>query len=103
MMIKRIICVTLLAVTSACSTMNFVNGPVLGDTVKRDKWHHLAIVGLVEVSEPFDAGYYCDDKQWEKLTVEMTFTNVIANQTSPPLFSIWTPWTVLYECRESID
>lgn len=99
---KLIISSFLLAVLCGCSTMNFVNGPELGDTVKREQWHHLAIGSLVEVSKPFDVDYHCDDKQWEKISVKLTLPNVLANSTLP-YFSLYSPWTIEYECRESID
>ncbi len=89
---------------SACSTMNFVNGPVTGDTVKREQWHHLALVSLIELSKPFDAKYYCDNKQWEKLTVELSPSNVFsALATTTPFISLYNPWTIYYECRENIN
>ena len=88
---------------SACSTMNFVNGPVVGDTVERKQWHHIAVGGLVEISKPFDFDYYCDEKQWEKLTVELTFANLLAHTTAPQVPTLYSPWTIEYTCRESID
>lgn len=87
----------------ACSTMNFVNGPVTGDTVKREQWHHLALASLIELSKPFDAKYYCDDKQWEKLTVKLTPSNVFATAAFTPYATIYNPWTIEYQCRENID
>ena len=64
---------------SACSTMNFVNGPVLGDTVKREQWHHDALFRLIELSQPINVSYFCDDKQWEKITFELNTPNVLAS------------------------
>lgn len=88
---------------SACSTMNFVNGPEVGGNVERTQWHHIAVGGLVEISKPFDYSYYCDDKQWEKLTVELTFANLMAHTSAPQLPTLYSPWTIEYTCRESID
>lgn len=83
---------------SACAPMNFVNGPVIGDTVKREHWHHLAGVGLIELSEPFNMDYYCDNKEWEKISVQLTVPNVLASASA-----LYNPWTIYYECRDSID
>ncbi len=87
----------------ACSTMNFVNGPTLGDTVKREQWHHLAAASLIELSQPFNASYYCDNKQWEKLSVQLTPPNVFATSAFAPISFVYNPWTIEYECRDSID
>jgi len=86
----------------SCSTMKFVNGPELEDTVLREKWHHLGFNGLVEFSKPLNITEACDNKQWDTITVEKTFFNSLADATTLQ-FSIYTPWTIFYECREPID
>jgi len=87
---------------AGCSTIHFTNGPEMEETVVREKWHHSAINGLIEVSRPFDLGYACDNKQWDTVTVEKTFLNSLATFSST-YFSIYSPWAIYYECRESID
>jgi len=89
--------------TGACSTMNFVNGPVLGDTVKREQWHHDALFSLIELSQPFNVTYFCDDKQWEKITIELSTPNVLASASLTPYTFVYNPWTIEYQCRDSID
>ena len=89
---------------SGCSTIHFENGPVLDDedTVIREKWHHLAINGLIEISSPLDLKYNCDTRQWDRVTVERTFLNGLATLSSQ-FFSIYSPWAIVYACREPID
>jgi hypothetical protein len=91
-----------LLLLSSCSTIHFVNGPEMEDTVNREVWHHSALNGLIEVSPPFDVDYSCDDKQWDSITIERSFLNYIAT-ASTPYISIYSPWIIFYECRESID
>jgi hypothetical protein len=87
--------------------MHFVNGAELDETVDREKWHHSALSGFIELSPPLDIRYVCDNKQWDTITVERTFLNSLASISS----SVWTnfyidlysPWAIYYECRESID
>ncbi len=100
---KKLLILALLTL-SACSTFHFENGPVLEDeeTVIREKWHHLAINGLIEISPPLDIKYNCDTRQWDRVTVERSFLNGLATASSQ-YFSIYSPWTIVYACRESID
>jgi hypothetical protein len=84
--------------TSGCAPMHFVNGPMIGDTVKREHWHHVMALGLIEVSEPFNLSYYCDNKEWEKVTVLIKAPNLLAN-----VAAVYNPWSIDYECRTPID
>lgn len=97
--------IIILLLISGCSSMHFVNGPELEDVVVREQWHHNALNGLVEVSAPVDISYVCDDKQWDTITVEQSFLNGVASLASPapPFLSLYSPWSVYYECRENID
>ncbi|PCK09329.1 MAG: hypothetical protein COA42_04805 [Alteromonadaceae bacterium] len=88
---------------SACSTMEFVNGPKMEETVIREHWHHLAIGGLIELSEPMDISYQCDDKQWDSITIEKSIFNAFTGIGSPYGIPLYAPWTIIYECREPID
>jgi len=99
---KKLLLVSLCAWLASCSTMNFVNGPKMSDTVIRAQWHHLAIGGMIEISEPMDTIYNCANQQWDSVTVERTFLNAIASSTWPYL-AVYSPWTIVYECREPID
>lgn len=71
--------------------------------VVREKWHHLGIYGLIEFSKPMNIKYYCDTKQWDTVTIEETLFNTLASNTSWPVAGIYSPWTIIYECREPID
>ncbi len=94
--------ITVLALLSSWSTVHFVNGPELEDTVVREQWHHTAINGLIEISRPINISYACDDKQWDTITVEKSFLNSLASLSSQ-YFSLYSPWAVYYECREKIE
>lgn len=89
---------TITATLTACAQMNFVNGPIIGDTVKREHWHHLTGAGLIELSAPFNMDYYCDDKEWEKVSVLLTVPNVLASASV-----MYNPWSIHYECRPPIE
>lgn len=99
----RYVFVLLLIFCASCSTLNFVNGPVMEDTVQREQWHHIGINGLIEFSKPMDVEYNCAGQQWDTVTVERTFFNTIAAVSPWPLISIYTPWSIIYECRAPID
>ena len=99
---KQAICIFICIFISACSTIHFVNGPQMEETVVREKWHHLAINGIIEISPPFNIEYNCANQQWDTITVERTFLNGLASLTSQYV-SLYSPWTIVYECRESID
>ena len=89
----------------ACSTLHFTNGPQFDQTVVREQWHHLTLNDLVEISPPMDVTYNCATQQWDTLTIERTFLNGVAGIVSQPVtgVSFYSPWTIRYSCRESID
>lgn len=87
---------------SACSTIEFVNGPKMDETVVRDKWHHLGVNGLIEFSAPLNLEYFCDDKQWDSVIIEHSLANYMATLSAPG-FGVYSPWTITYACREAID
>lgn len=87
---------------SACSTMHFINGPQMEDTVVREQWHHLAINGIFEISPPMNLTYNCGKQQWDTVTVERTFLNGLASLSSQYL-TVYSPWAIVYECRDPID
>jgi Bor protein len=90
------------ALLSACSTMNFVNGPQMENTVDRAQWHHVALLSLIELSRPMNVTYNCANQQWDTVTVERTFFNALAD-LNWPYFSLYSPMSIIYECREPID
>lgn len=98
---KMIIALCTLVVTG-CGTMKFENGPKMEETVVREQWHHLGFNGLIEFSKPMNVDYNCANQQWDSITVERTFINGLAS-LSWPYVSIYSPWTIVYECREPID
>lgn len=90
------------SVAVGCTTMEFVNGPKMEDTIVRDTWHHQGLNGLIEFSKPLDLDYSCGDQQWDSVTIERTVFNNLAT-FSYPYATLYAPWTIVYECRESID
>lgn len=99
---KLLLSVMAMVMLNSCSTVHFVNGPEMDDTVIREKWHHTAINGLIEISPPLDIAYSCDDKQWDTITIEKSFLNSLATFSSSH-FSLYSPWSIYYQCRDSID
>lgn len=91
----------------ACSTMEFVNGPKMEETIVREKWHHLGLGGLIEFSKPMDLTYHCGKEQWDSIVVEQNVFNALSSATTsfvPPfILGIYSPWTIVYECRDPID
>lgn len=99
----RVLTILLSAMTlSSCTTMEFVNGPKMENTVIREAWHHQGLNGLIEFSKPLDLDYHCDQQQWDSVTIEKTFFNNVAG-LSYPYLTLYSPWTIVYECREAID
>ncbi|WP_086934004.1 hypothetical protein [Agarilytica rhodophyticola] len=93
----------------ACSTMEFVNGPRMEDTIVREKWHHLGFNGLIEFSKPMNLTYSCGSQEWDSFVVEQSLFNLLAGSASasisltPTIFRPYSPWTIVYECRDPID
>ena len=90
---------------SGCHTLHFTNGPQMDETIVREQTHHLTLNDLVEVSPPMDIKYSCATQQWDTITIERTFLNgLIAGLTkSAGPVSLYSPWTIRYKCRETID
>ena len=90
---------------ASCSTMNFVNGPEMDDTVEREQWHHIGLNGMIEYSRPMDINYNCANQQWDTVTVEFSFLNGLTSASITPWIpvSVYSPWTIIYECRNPID
>ncbi len=89
------------SILTGCSTMHFVNGPEMEEKTPRNHWHHLALFGSIEVSPPFALSYNCDDKEWNKITIEKTFLNGIASASIEGV-NLYSPWTVRYSCRQPL-
>jgi hypothetical protein len=95
---KILVSIGVLASLGGCAKMNFINGVEVNETVKRDQWHHSGLLDLIEFSAPVKINYLCDDKQWDTITIEKNFANIVAST-----LYIYTPWIAHYECRENID
>lgn len=99
---RFVIVIALCVASMGCSTMNFVNGPKMDETIVREQWHHLGINGLIEFSKPLNLSYNCGNQQWDSITIERSLLNGVAAASSAYL-SLYTPWSIVYECREAID
>ena len=86
----RIQLILMCLLLSACSTMNFVNGPKMDETVVREQWHHLGINGLIEYSKPMNIEYNCANQQWDSITVERSFFNGLASVISWPFLTFYS-------------
>lgn len=98
----RLILAMLYMLSAGCSTINFVNGPQMENSVEREQWHHIALLGLIELSRPMDVTYNCATQQWDTITVEKSFFNSLAD-ASWPYVSIYSPMSIVYKCREPLD
>jgi len=101
-MMLRLLLATLYLLIAGCNTMNFVNGPQMDRSVEREQWHHIALFGLIELSRPMDVTYNCANQQWDTVTVEKSFFNLIAD-ASWPYVSVYSPMSIIYKCREPFD
>jgi hypothetical protein len=70
---KRILLILALAVTG-CWRMTVRNGNPVGQTPIEydDKWHHGFILGMVEVSGPYDLSKICS-RGWAEIHTETPF------------------------------
>lgn len=102
-MMKKLI-LALTVALSGCSTIHFVNGPQVKDTVIREQTHHLTLNGMVEISPPVDLNYNCANQEWDTVTTERTFINGFVSFFSQGIggLSLYSPWTVRYHCRDSL-
>lgn len=81
---------------SACSTIHFNNGERSDNGDSYEQWHHIAILGLWEVSEPV----YLQDKcssGWDSATTSVPFVQGLVGSLTGGLYN---PAGVDYACRK---
>jgi len=61
------------------------------------EWHHDAVFGLAEVSDPVDLGKRCDGRAWATVEVQETFVQGLVSAVT---YSLYNPWNVSYACQE---
>jgi len=92
----------LLCLLSGCSTIEFVQHEQAGDRDSINRWHHVTLNGMVEISKPLNVQSICGKKAWTTITTEYTFYNSLPALIIPttPLFSLYSAWTNKVKCYE---
>jgi hypothetical protein len=98
-MMKKIILFAAILL-SGCTTIHFDRNATIDlDATKTEKWHHNALLALVEVSEPVNLTEECGEQAWSSVKTELSFVNGllsgIVNQFAP----LWYPKTVTISCK----
>ena len=99
---------------SACYTFEFSEGRRRPSSSEvHSQWHHIALNGLMEVSDPVNLKKYCR-KGWQKVIVQRNFLQglvmgvvqtvpqgllLLINSPAPPLIQFYTPEEVEIYCR----
>lgn len=85
---------------SACSTITFEQYQQPGEQPSENRWHHMALNGIVEISRPLDLKPICGDRTWNSITTEYTVLNAITSAIVPsvPFVVTYTPYTIKVEC-----
>lgn len=93
----------------SCQTIHYTNNSQVPLEYEHSKWHHIALAGLLELSEPVNPSQVCSKKNWKAVRTQMGFLNGLAsslvqlplyylsNTTIP--FTIYSPQTVSISCR----
>lgn len=109
---KTALVITLLILSSGCSTIHFTQNVENNaeEKVLPSHWHDTTLDGFVEISPPVNLYQECQGKQWKRVTSELTFTNGLTTAlvsgavtaVAPVLefVNLYTPWTVQTTCVE---
>jgi hypothetical protein len=91
-----------LCVLTGCSTIQFVQHEQPDNHSTVNRWHHLTLNGLVEVSKPLDIKSICGKKAWTTISTEFTFYNAVPAVLMPTisLVSFYSSWTNKVKCYE---
>mgnify|MGYP000016418147 CR=1 FL=1 len=85
---------------SGCTTIHFDRNANLDlNAAKTEKWHHNAVLALVEVSDPVNLAQECGDQQWSSVKTELTFVNGLVSGIVNFIAPIWYPKTVEISCN----
>ena len=96
---KKILLITAILL-SGCTTIHFDRNANLDlNASKTEKWHHNAILALVEVSDPIDLEQECGDQEWSSVKTELTFINGLVSGIVNFVAPVWYPKTVEVSCN----
>lgn len=98
MRIKALSLISICALTSACTTIVFDNGPPAPSGVGTitQRHHGGGIFELVEFSAPKNLESICAGKNWRSITTEMSFLDGLIRQIVPA--GIYSPRTTYTQC-----
>lgn len=110
---KKLICLSLLILNTACSTMHFTQNNsqnrIQSDQVI-SKWHNTTLNGMVEISHPVNLYKECNNQPWQRVTVELgakegaasIITDSLVDAVIPgmSLVNLYTPWHVQIQCTK---
>ncbi|MFK8138224.1 MAG: hypothetical protein AB8E15_07695 [Bdellovibrionales bacterium] len=93
----------LLFTVSACQTIHFKNGDQAGvnyPEMGQEKWHHTAVLGLIEVSEPVALQRECP-KGWKSIKTEFGPLQFVVNMALNVVSLGWaySPVAVAASCK----
>lgn len=97
-MMKKLLAIAAIAL-SGCTTIHFDNGanPTMGQTT--EKWHHNAVLALIEVSDPVNLESECAGQEWSSVQTELTFINGLVSGLVNVIAPVWYPKTVTVNCK----
>ncbi len=87
----------LATVLSGCSTIHFDNARTRNQPLGYYEWHHDAVLGLVELSDPVDLNARCDGKDWTSVKIELTFVQGLVTMAT---WHLYNPWNVEIACSK---
>ena len=96
---KNIIFGAFLVFATGCTTIHFDNGNVSSPSTVTEKWHHNAVLALIEVSEPVNLKNECSSGDWSSVKTQLSFLNGLASSFVNQLGPIWYPKTVEVSCK----
>lgn len=86
----------------SCSTINFVRSEYSKTNImaKSKVWHHTAILGFAEISDPVSPNKYCQtENHWTRISSEQMVPQVIISNL--PYIGAWyKPWEVQVFCQK---
>lgn len=96
---KKILIITAILL-SGCTTIHFDRNANLDlNASKTEKWHHNAILALVEVSDPVNLEQECGDQEWSSVKTELSFVNGLVSGLVNFVVPVWYPKTVEVSCN----
>jgi len=88
---------------SGCTTITFVNGKKMPSEQTTSRWHHNFAHGLYEGSKPVVLKETCTDREWQRVTTQVSIENSLAGgaiNKLVPYVELWSPKTVEITCEK---